>query len=98
MSRKTIAFSMPATARGEAAGAGARRPAPDLMIEAGSDDWVSDRNVRAEETSARAAGPSLILDLAAERSLIEVMALSCLAPFALGWFWLVNAMAGRMRL
>ena len=96
MSRKTIAFSMPATARGEAAGAGKR--APDLMIEAGSDDWVSDRNLRAEETSARAAGPSLILDLAAERSLIEVMALSCLAPFALGWFWLVNAMAGRMRL
>ena len=95
MSRKTIAFSMPATAR-EPTTAGKR--APDIVIEAGSDDWVSDRNVRAEETSARAGGPSLILDLAAERSLIEVMALSCLAPFALGWFWLVNAMAGRIRL
>ena len=94
MSRKTIAFSMPAAAR-EPAGAGGR--APDIVIDAGSDDWVSDRNIRAEEPRTPAAGPSLILDLAADRSLMEVMALSFFAPFALGWFWWVKALTGRMR-
>ena len=28
---------------------------------------------------------------------MEVFALSMLAPFALGWFWLDDAMAGRVR-
>ena len=68
------------------------------MLEAHSDDWVSDRHARAEDRPAKAAGPSLILDLAAERGLMEVVALSMLAPFALGFFWLVNAMTGRWRL
>jgi hypothetical protein len=67
------------------------------VIDAGSDEWVSDRHARAEDRPAKAAGPSLILDLAAERSLMEVFALSMLAPFALGFFWLVNAMTGRVR-
>ena len=40
----------------------------------------------------------LTLDLAADRSLAEVIALSMFAPIALGWFWLLNAMSGRVRL
>jgi len=88
VSRKTVPFSVPAK------GAGSRL-APDVVIEAHSDDWVSDRHARAEDRPT--AAPSLILDLAAERGLMEVFALSMLAPFALGFFWLINAMKGRMR-
>jgi hypothetical protein len=45
-----------------------------------------------------AAAPArVVLDLSAERTLIEVLSLSFLVPFALGWFWLVNALAGRPR-
>jgi len=90
VSRKTVSFSVPAK------GAGSRR-SPDVVIEAHSDDWVSDRHNRGGEARARPAAPSLILDLAAERGLMEVFALSMLAPLALGFFWLVNAMTGRVR-
>ena len=89
MSKKTVPFSVPAKS------AGARSPASDVVIDAHSDDWVSDRNDRGKDGPAVA--PSLVLDLAAERSLTDVFALSVLAPFALGWFWLMHAMAGRVR-
>jgi len=56
---------------------------------------VSDRNSGAQDA---APGPGLVFDLAAERSLIEIAALGVMIPFALGWFWLTNAMSGRMRL
>ncbi len=99
MSRKTVPFSVPAKApvSREAAGAGPKRRARDAVIEAHPDDWVSDRHNHAGQAKKRPAAPSLILDLAAERSLIEVFALSVLAPVALGFFWLVNAMTGRVR-
>ncbi len=87
--KKTVSFSVPAKSD---------RPERDIMIEAGSDEWVSDRVGHGGEASTHRAAASLILDLAAERGLIEVVALSVLAPFALGFFWLVNAMAGRVRL
>lgn len=87
--RKTVSFSLPAKSN---------RPGRDIMIEAGSDDWVSDRHGRGGEASTHPAAPRLILDLAAERGLIEVFALCALAPFALGFFWLMNAAAGRVRL
>ena len=74
--------------------AGASRPAPDKVIDAHSEDWVSDRHAPGDQPSI----PTLILDLAAERSLMEVLLLSFAAPFALGWFWLAHAMAGRVRL
>ena len=90
MSKKTVPFSVPAKP------ASARRPAPDIVIDAHTDDWVSDRHA-GEDRTTHWAGPSLILDLAAERGLTEVFALSMVAPFALGWFWLMNAMAGRVR-
>ncbi len=88
MSRKSVPFSVP-----EGAGRGRRAPG---VIEAHTDEWVSDRNSGARE-KAGDPNPSLLLDLAAERSLAEVMALSMLAPFALGWFWLMHATTGRVR-
>jgi len=88
VSKKTVSFSVPAR------GSGSRR-APDVVIEAHSDDWVSDRHAGGEERPTTGAG--LVLDLAAERGLTEVFALSMLAPVALGFFWLVNALTGRVR-
>jgi hypothetical protein len=110
VSRKTIAFTMPA------AGSRPRQRAPvvldgltgESLRESGADDarivaepeeWVRDRDMRLEvdpqPPPARAARATI--DLAAERSLIEVVSLSFLVPFALGWFWFVNAMNRRAR-
>jgi hypothetical protein len=88
VSRKSVPFSMAARA------AGSGRPPPDMVIDAHSDDWVSDRHAPGDEPSI----PGLTLDLSAERGLMEVLVLSFAAPFALGWFWLIHAMAGRVRL
>jgi hypothetical protein len=87
--RKTVPFSVPAKSNPTEG---------DITIEAGSDAWVSERGGHGGEASTHRAAASLILDLAAERGLIEVVALSILAPFALGFFWLMNAAAGRVRL
>jgi hypothetical protein len=89
VSKKTVPFSVPAR------GAGASHPS-GVVIDAHSDDWVSDRHARGE--NRKAVAPSLLLDLAADRGLIEVFALSMLAPVALGFFWFINAMTGRVRL
>ena len=91
MSRKSVPFSVPG---------GATRPGDDRrrgpgVINAQSDEWVSDRNNGGKDGPR--SGPSLVLDLAADRTLSEVFALSMLAPFALGWVWLLNAMQGRAR-
>ncbi len=89
MSRKSVPFSASAKP------AGAARPPPDIVIDARADDWVSDRHARGDES--RRAASCLTLDLAAERGLMEVFALSLIAPIALGWFWLLRAMMGRVR-
>lgn len=90
MSRKSVPFSFSRSAR-----PADPKPGPEPVIDAHSDDWVSDRHARGDETSATA--PSLTLDLAAERTLTEVLALSFFAPIMLGWFWCMNAIAGRAR-
>jgi hypothetical protein len=72
-----------------------RRRGPEL-IEAQSDEWVSDRNNGVKDPGAR-PGAGLLLDLAAERSLTEIVVLSMLTPVTLSWFWLINAMSGRPR-
>ena len=60
-----------------------------------SDAWVAHRE---PPDVARGGTPqTLLLDLAADRTLFEVFALSFLAPFALGWFWFVRAMAAPPR-
>jgi hypothetical protein len=124
MSRKTIAFTMPAAgprprerapadpdalARASAPFAASDDPgAEDAVIAAESDEWVQDRDLRRaadppavvgpEPSRQAASGASATIDLAAERNLIEVASLSFLLPFALGWFWLANAMARRHRM
>ena len=55
------------------------------------------RPQRRDEASGRPVWISLLLDLAAERSLTEIFTLSMLTPMTLTWFWLVNAMSGRVR-
>ena len=89
MSKKSVAISLPAkTPRA------VQTPAPSQ-----SEDWVREQDIHAAE-DAMAVRPTarLVLDIAAERSLMEVMTLSALVPFALGWFWLMNAFAGRARI
>ena len=105
MSKKTIAFTMPAAAprarEGESVGTGpASAWPPRSSVPARSDDWVRDRESGLEAPAHPdfAAAPArVVLDLSAERTLIEVLSLSFLVPFALGWFWVVNALAGRLR-
>jgi hypothetical protein len=105
VSKKTIAFTMPAPApRAREGGSVGAEPAsaapPRSAVPTRSDDWVRDRE-SGPEAPARpdyAAAPArVVLDLSAERTLIEVLSLSFLVPFALGWFWVVNALAGRLR-
>ena len=117
MSKKTIAFTMPAAGPrrerapvdpdalgGESApfSASDEPGVGDAGIDKESDNWVRDRDVRLKVDPAPAA-PSArearaTIDLAAERSLMEVVSLSFLVPFALGLFWFVNAINRRARL
>jgi hypothetical protein len=94
MSRKSVPFSVP---EGAARPVGDRRGSREhAFIDAHSDEWVSDRNSGAKDAPT-GAGPSLVLDLAAERTLMETAILCMLTPMALGCFWLLNAMSGRAR-
>jgi hypothetical protein len=100
VSKKTIAFTMPAAAprarEGESVG---KERTSRSALPARSDDWVRDRESGPDAPAHPnyAAPARVVLDLSAERTLIEVLSLSFLVPFALGWFWLVNALAGRLR-
>jgi hypothetical protein len=106
VSRKTVPFTMRASAprspKSEPAALdeplGPRAAAADPA--ARPDDWVRDRDFVAGPSPADdALTPArVLLDLAAERTLAEVLSLSFLVPFALGWFWWVNAWAGRGRI
>lgn len=90
MSRKTVAFAVPAALPLNAPGKG-RGAAIDA-----SDAWVAHRE--APDVAGGGTPHALLLDLAAERTLFEVFALSFLAPFALGWFWFMRAMAAPPRI
>jgi hypothetical protein len=74
----------------------------EAKIDKESDQWVRDRDVRLKADpapappSAREEG--VTIDLAAERSLVEVVSLSLLVPLALGLFWFVNTMNKRIRM
>jgi hypothetical protein len=62
------------------------------------DQWVRRRDLNAAPaalsppTPKPGANASFAIDLAAERDLQDVVALSLMAPAMLGWFWLANAM------
>ena len=107
MSKKTVPFSMPASAPRS------RKQEPVALDEpsrprvgvsdsaaARPDDWVRDRDFAAGPAPLdnALAPPRVLLDLSAERTLAEVLSLSFLVPFALGWFWFVNAWVGRARI
>jgi hypothetical protein len=106
VSKKTVPFSMPASAsrsRSKEPVAldepSRRRAAPSDFAGARPDDWVRNRDLAAGPAPLDdALAPTRVfLDVAAERSLMEVFALTFLVPFALGWFWWVNALTGRAR-
>ena len=110
MSKKTVSFAVPAKGmRPREAGGregspeGAQPASANAAADSGSDAWVREQDDLAAEpfrlTSAfgEVGASTFVIDLAAERGLTEVIGLSILAPFALGWFWLMNAMAGRLR-
>jgi hypothetical protein len=107
VSKKTVPFSMPASApRSRKSGSVAldepSRPPVEPSDFAGArpDDWVRDRDfVAGPLPKDDALAPTrVLLDLAAERTLAEVLSLSFLLPFALGWFWWVSVWAGRGRI
>ena len=106
MSKKTVSFALPVKAQqpGEGAKTGQPGGSEASVNEAGSDAWVSAQDdLTADPFRLSPAfkggfdSPTFVVDLAAERSLTEVIGLSFFAPFALGWFWLMNAIAGRPR-
>jgi hypothetical protein len=88
--RKSEFVALEESSRPRAGDAAAARP----------DEWVRDRDYGAGPSRAdHALAPArVLLDLAAERTLAEVFSLSFLVPFALGWFWWVNALTGRGRI
>ncbi len=89
MSRKSVPFSVPSRPSDGPRGVAG-------VIDAHSDEWVSDRNGGTQDAPAQ-SGPGFVIDLAAERSFAETLTLCGLAPFALTWFWLAHAMNGRAR-
>ena len=110
MSKKTVSFAAPTKSARPREGGGtegsaerARSTSANAGREAGADAWVREQDDLAAEPfrlspAFREGGvPSFVVDLAAERSLTEVIGLCILAPLALGWFWLMNVMAGRAR-
>ena len=105
MSRKKIVIKMPSADRAEArepspeALAGAFGPSGD----AETDRWIRAEDVvpLPDNSSARSAPPTLglyatlprdsTIDLAADRTFMQVLALSFFLPSMLGWFWVANA-------
>ena len=110
MSKKTIPFKMPAgEPRSEQAlnggavtldeSGGSAPEAGGITQAADADRWVREREVEPTRTfSPLAAAPRLMLDLAAERGLPQVLALSLLTPSMLGWYWAAHAMKRYARL
>ena len=80
----------------------------DAGPDARTEEWVRDLAPRDAGAAwpdpepapirALAIGANVTINLAADRTLMEAMTLSVMAPFALGWFWWANAIARRQRL
>jgi len=72
--------------------------AAEISNAAEPDQWVRRRGLSAAPAAlappsrAFAAKAGFAVDLAAERDLGEVVALSLIVPPMLGWFWFANAM------
>ena len=100
MSRKTVIFKMPApdsSRRDEALVAEVAQG--EIIAPSESDSWVRERELQpvvdlAPQAPARLASyapMSVSFDLAAERNLSQIVALSMAVPPMLGWFWFANA-------
>jgi hypothetical protein len=105
MSRKKIVIKMPSADRADAgepspeALGGAFGPSGD----ADTDRWIRAEDVvpLLDDQSAWSAPPTLglyaapprdsTIDLAADRTFMQVLALSFFLPSMLGWFWVANA-------
>jgi hypothetical protein len=102
MSKKTIVFKMPAgdaiRREGETSDAAPPIEAASPAVSTGEsrgvepDAWVQRRQASPAPISRATAGKGhLTIDLALERDLGEVAALSLALPAMLGWFWFANA-------
>lgn len=110
MSRKTIVFNMPAQGAGRASEPPASEPLEGEIVAPDEPDrWVSERQTEAPSDaqapasalfalSGEAGSASARFDLAAERNLSQVVALSLALPPVLGWFWCANAFERYRRL
>jgi len=108
MSRKTIVFNMPIPDAGRAGEPLASEPLEGEIVAAGEPDrWVSERRIdKPRDAQAPGGGffglpdavGSVPFDLAAERNLSQVVALSLALPPVLGWFWCANALERYRRL
>ena len=109
MSRKTVVFNTPAQDGRRADAPRALRPGeqPSPPVARGAipapervgsspDQWVRDRYARVVVEEPIATGGAVI-DLAANRDILEVAALMLLVPPMLGWFWLFNLASGERR-
>ena len=94
MSKKSVPFSVPNGVPQTTEARGRQSP---QVTDSHFDEWVSDRNSGEPRQTGGRDGMGLTFDLAADRSLTEVIALSVFTPIALGWFWLKNAIRGRVR-
>jgi hypothetical protein len=104
MSKKTIVFKMPAAESPRRddepsdALAGREFETRETPQGAEPDQWVRRRDLNGSSSAhlPSAATPvgkiGLAIDLAVERDLGEVVALSLIVPPMLGWFWLANTM------
>ena len=89
---------------GESVGfAAAEESLRDAGTNSKTDEWVRDRpsrdaarpvaGFRGAAVARFAFGAGVTINLASERNLMEAMTLSLMVPFALGWFWWLNAIA-----
>ena len=70
----------------------------ELTPRASPEDWGREPDFGGADSMSMGRSDSFYVDLAAERTRFEVLALGAFMPFALGWFWLANVIAGRVRI
>jgi hypothetical protein len=80
VSKKTVSISVPAKASS----------VPPPARRGASEDWVRNPDFGGADPMSMSRAQSLVVDLAAERTLFEVLLLSAFVPLALGWFWLTR--------
>jgi hypothetical protein len=80
VSKKTVSISVPA--KTSSVGRPARHGA--------SEDWVRNPDFGGDDPMSMSGTQGFVVDLAAERTLFQVLVLSAFVPLALGWYWLMR--------